>query len=161
MPVTSVLKDPGSFTMTITAEYLAPVERVWQVWADPRQLEQWWGPPTYPATVVGHDLDAGGEVTYFMTGPEGDQHHGWWRIRAVDPPRSLEFDDGFADANGDPDPNMPITLMRLALTELDDGGTRMDIHTTFPSEAVMVQLVAMGMEEGMTQAVGQVDALLM
>ena len=37
-------------------------------------------------------------VTYFMTGPEGDKHHGWWRITAVDAPKSLEFIDGFADA---------------------------------------------------------------
>ena len=46
--------------MTITAEFDATVERSWQLWADPRQLERWWGPPTYPATVVEHDLVPGG-----------------------------------------------------------------------------------------------------
>ena len=51
MTVTNVHKDPEALTMTITAEFDAPVERVWQLWADPRQLERWWGPPTYPATV--------------------------------------------------------------------------------------------------------------
>ena len=56
MSVTSVHKDPETMTMTVTAEYDAPVARVWQLWADPRQLERWWGPPTYPATVVDHDL---------------------------------------------------------------------------------------------------------
>ena len=73
MTVTSVHKDPEALTMTITAEFDAPVEQVWQMWADPRQLERWWGPPTYPATVVDHDLTPGGRVTYFMTGPEGDK----------------------------------------------------------------------------------------
>src|SRR5659263_474246 len=55
----------------------------------PDQLERWWGPPTYPATVVEHDLTPGGHVTYFMTGPEGERFHGWCRVLEVDPPLSL------------------------------------------------------------------------
>ena len=50
MTVTAVRKDPDALTMTLTAEFEASPERVWQLWADPRQLERWWGPPTYPAT---------------------------------------------------------------------------------------------------------------
>ncbi len=75
---------------------------MWQLWADPRQLERWWGPPTYPATVEKHDLTPGGEVTYFMTVPEGDKPRGWWRVTSVIPPKSLEFIDGFADQDGTP-----------------------------------------------------------
>jgi uncharacterized protein YndB with AHSA1/START domain len=50
MTVTAVRKDPHALTMTIDAEFDASLERVWQLWADPLQLERWWGPPTYPAT---------------------------------------------------------------------------------------------------------------
>ena len=85
MTVTDVVKDTENRRMTITAEFGAPVERVWQIWADPRQLERWWGPPTYPATVVDHDLSPGGAVNYFMTSPEGDKHAGWWRLSAAVP----------------------------------------------------------------------------
>ena len=60
MTVTSVQKDPEALTMTITSEYTADVKRVWQLWENPRQLERWWGPPTYPATFVDHDLEPGG-----------------------------------------------------------------------------------------------------
>lgn len=52
MPVISATPDLENLTLTITAEFTAPVDRVWQVYADPRQLEQIWGPPTYPATFV-------------------------------------------------------------------------------------------------------------
>src|SRR5919106_4390133 len=97
MPITRVDKDLDARMMTVVAEYDAPVERVWQLYADPRQLERFWGPPTWPATVVDHDLTPGGRVSYFMTGPEGDRHRGWWRGESVDPPASLEFVDGFAD----------------------------------------------------------------
>ena len=86
---TNIIKDPAALTMTITAELDVPVERAWQLWADPRQLERWWGPPTYPATVVDHDLVPGGRVTYFMTGPDGDLPHSQWEVLAVDPPKRL------------------------------------------------------------------------
>ncbi len=86
MPVTDVQKDLDALTMTITAEFDAPADRLWQIWSDPRQLEQWWGPPSYPATFTDHDLTPGGRVAYYMTGPDGDQHHGWWKVEEVEPP---------------------------------------------------------------------------
>jgi uncharacterized protein YndB with AHSA1/START domain len=160
MTVTSIAKDPEALTMTITSEFDAPIERVWALWEDPRQLERWWGPPTYPATVVDHDLSVGGWVRYHMTGPDGDQPRGWWRILAVDAPRRLEFEDGFADDTGQPNPDMPTVTMRVTLQEHPAGGTRMVIETTFPSTDAMERLVATGMEEGMSLAVGQIDDLL-
>jgi uncharacterized protein YndB with AHSA1/START domain len=98
VPVTNVEKDPKALTMTITSEFDAPVERSWQLWADPRQLERWWGPPSYPATFVAHDLKVGGVATYFMTGPDGDRSHGWWRVVQVDPPRASSSRTGSARA---------------------------------------------------------------
>jgi uncharacterized protein YndB with AHSA1/START domain len=160
MSVTNILKDPEAMTMTITSEFDAPIERVWQMWANPRLLERWWGPPTYPATVVDHDLTPGGSVTYFMTGPEGDQPRGWWRVLEVDAPHRLEFEDGFADDAGEPNPDMPTMTIGVTLSEDASGGTRMAIETAFPSAETMDQMISMGMEEGMTAAVGQIDELL-
>ena len=160
MTVTNVHKDLDARTMTITAEFGAPVERVWQMWADPRLLERWWGPPTYPATFVDHDLSPGGDMRYFMTSPEGDRYHGWWRITEVDVPKHLSFQDGFADADGNHDPAMPTTDADVRLEERGPGRTCMTIESTFPSAEAMEQLLTMGMEEGITLAVGQIDELL-
>ncbi len=160
MPVISVVKDAQARTLTVTARFDAPIGRVWQVWSDPRQLERWWGPPTYPATVTEHNLAPGGTVAYSMTGPEGDRHRGWWRVRAVDPPRTLEFEDGFADADGKPSPDTPTAMIRVVLSELAGGATQMTITTAWASVEAMEQMLAMGMEAGMTAAVGQIDALL-
>jgi uncharacterized protein YndB with AHSA1/START domain len=159
MSVTSLNKDLDNLTLTLVADFAASVERVWQLWADPRQLERWWGPPTYPATVEDHDLTPGGEVSYFMTGPGGDKARGWWRVTAVDPPKSLEFIDGFSDQDGRPNPEMPTIAMHVVLSE-HGGGTRMELHSAFDSREQMEQLMNMGMEEGVQQAVGQIDALL-
>ncbi len=160
MPVTNVVKDAESRTLTITARFDAPIDRVWQLWSDPRQLERWWGPPTYPATVTEHDLTPGGSVAYAMTGPEGDTHGGWWRIRAVDPPRGLEFEDGFADADGTASPDMPTAVVRVALSEVAGGGTQMDITTEWATVEAMERMLARGMDTGMTAAIGQIDELL-
>ena len=160
MTVIDVDKNAEARTLTITARFDAPPTRVWQVWEDPRQLERWWGPPTYPATVLHHDLTPGGEVTYLMTGPEGDKHHGWWKVLAVEPPTRLELEDGFADDDGTPNEAMPITTTVVTLTSRDGGGTLMVIETRFPSLQAMEQLVSMGMEEGMAAAMGQIPAIL-
>jgi uncharacterized protein YndB with AHSA1/START domain len=160
MTVIAVRKDVASMTMTLDAEFDASPDRVWQLWADPRQLERWWGPPTYPATVTSHDLRVGGRVEYHMTGPEGDQPRGYWEIIEADPPHRLVFRDGFANADGLPNSDMPLTEARVTIAESGGGRTRMSIVSIFPDTAAMEQLMAMGMEQGLTEAVGQIDAIV-
>jgi len=160
MTVTAIHKDVEALTMTVEAEFDASPQRVWQLWADPRQLERWWGPPTYPATVTSHDLRSGGRVEYHMTGPEGDQPRGYWEIEEADAPHRLVFRDGFADADGTPSSDMPVTEARVTLEKIGGGRTRMSITSVFPDAAALEQLLAMGMEEGLKLAVGQIDAIL-
>ncbi|MEU3664040.1 SRPBCC domain-containing protein [Streptomyces sp. NPDC032940] len=159
MTITSLDKDVDRLTLTLVADFAAPVERVWQLWADPRRLERWWGPPTYPATVEKHELSPGGDVTYFMTGPDGERYRGWWRVTSVEAPTSLEFTDGFADQDGVPSTTMPTMAVRVRLGE-HGVGTRMEMRSVFDSAAEMEQLADMGMVEGLRQAAGQMDALL-
>lgn len=159
MSVTNVDEDLDTLTLTLIADFAAPRERVWQLWADPRQLERWWGPPGAPATFEDHDLTAGGQATYYMTGSEGERYHGWWRVTAVDAPASIELVDGFADDAGTPVDTMPTTNVTMTLTDTD-GGTRMELRTVFDSREDMERLDQMGMTEGLALAVGQMDELL-
>jgi uncharacterized protein YndB with AHSA1/START domain len=160
MTVTAVRKDPETLTMVITAEFDTSPARVWELWADPRQLERWWGPPTWPATFTTHDLAPGGHVDYHMTGPTGDEAHGYWDVVEVDPPRRLVFLDGFANDDGTPNDSMPRSEGRVTIEAIGSGRTRMSIESHFPSTEAMEQVLAMGMEEGLTLAVGQIDAIL-
>jgi uncharacterized protein YndB with AHSA1/START domain len=159
MTVTAVRKDPKALTMTLDAEFDASPTRVWQLWADPRQLERWWGPPTYPATVTAHDLRSGGRVEYHMTGPEGDQPRGYWEVVEAEAPHRLLIRDGFANADGTPNSDMPLNEIRVTISDAGSGQTRMSIESIFPDPAAMEQLLAMGMEQGLAQAVGQIDAI--
>lgn len=159
MPVTDVQHDPDNLTLTITADFAAPPTRVWQVYADPRQLEKVWGPPSYPATVVDHDLRPGGRMTYFMTGPDGDKHAGYWEITAVDEPRSFSFDDGFADMEFNPNPDLPVATNVYTFTE-HEGGTRATYVTTYTSAEALQTVLDMGVIEGATSAINQIDGLV-
>jgi uncharacterized protein YndB with AHSA1/START domain len=160
MTVTAVRKDLDNLTMTLDAEFDASPERVWQLWADPRQLERWWGPPAYPATFTALDIRAGGRAAYYMTGPEGDTPAGYWDILEVDPPRRLHARDGFANADGSPNNDIAPSEMYVTIEPLGEGRSRMSIQSVFPDTATMEQNLAMGMEQGLTEAVGQIDAIL-
>ncbi len=160
MTVVDVQQDLDALTLTMVSEFDASVDRLWQVWADPRQLERWWGPPTHPATVVDHDLVPGGRVSYFMTGPDGDKYPGWWRIDVVEAPRLLRFTDGFSDEEGQPSDSLPTTVTEVRIEPVADGRSRMTMISRFGSLEAMEQILAMGAEEGMTLALGQIDELL-
>jgi hypothetical protein len=70
------------------------------------------------------------------------------------------FRDGFANEDGTPNTELPMTIERVTIQEIGGGKTRMSIESEFPTVEAMEQLVAMGQEEGRTQAVGQIDAIL-
>ena len=166
MSVTDVRTDPTALTMTVMSEWDAPIERVWQLWADPRKLERWWGPPTYPSTVVEHDLRPGGTVGYYMTSPEGGKTYFWWKIVAVDEPHSLTVDDGgYAEADEDGNPKEPLpdegpSGMVVTLAALASGATSMSIAMRFASTDALQQAIDMDMAEGMTAAINQIEEIL-
>jgi uncharacterized protein YndB with AHSA1/START domain len=158
MSVTSVDTDYENLTITLIADFEAPIEQVWELWSDPRKLERWWGPPTHPATFEKYDLTAGGEAIYNMKGPDGAMW-GAWRIKAVDPPTSLEFINAYADPDGTPVAHMPIFTVTVRLTE-HHSGTRMEMRSRFESREEMERMVDMGTVDGFQQAVDQFDGLL-
>ncbi len=159
MPITSVHKDPEALTLTVVADFAAPLERLWDAYADPRQLEKFWGPPTYPATFTRHDMFPGGRSAYAMTGPDGDVSRGYWEFLDVKAPHSFEVRDGFCHADGTPNTGMPSMRMTFEF-EATGTGSRVTTTTFFGSLAELEQLVNMGMEEGLRQAMGQIDAVL-
>jgi uncharacterized protein YndB with AHSA1/START domain len=159
MTVLSSDKDVEALTLTIVSEFDASAERVWQLWEDPRQLERWWGPPTWPATFDQHDFEVGGKSAYYMTGPDGTKARGWWQITAIDPPRQFGFDDGFADDAGNPVDDLGVTHAVVTIESAGDK-TRMTVRSSFETVEQLEKMIEMGMEEGMRLALGQIDAIL-
>src|SRR5215467_13381072 len=149
MPLTSVTKDAAGLTLTVVGDYPVPQQRLWDAFADPRQLERFWGPPAWPATFTRYDMKVGGRAEYFLTGPKGERWSGSWKFTSVNPISSFDAQDGEDNAE---DENMPSS-MKFTF-ETTPTGSRMTIVTRFPSLEAM-EKVARGMEEGMRAAISQ------
>ncbi|WP_100480157.1 SRPBCC family protein [Mycobacteroides abscessus] len=159
MPVTNVTHDIDTCTIVINAEFEAPIQRIWQIYADPRQLEKVWGPPSCPATFVDHNFKPGGRANYYMTGPDGERYAGWWEIIAIDEPNCLEFIDGFSDDKLNPVDNMPTSRNVYTFVE-KDGRTLATYVSTFETAEALQQVLDMGVIEGASSAINQIDELV-
>ena len=159
MPVTSIEKDLDQLTLTIVADFAVPLARLWDAYVDPRQIERFWGPPTYPSTFLRHDAATSGRSFYRMTGPDGDVHFGCWEWTHVNAPASFEVIDWFADATGAPNTELPATHMAFAF-EATEAGSRLTTVSRFNSREQFEQLIEMGVLEGTKQAMSQIDTVL-
>ncbi len=160
MPVTDVHHDLDALKLTITADFAASPERVWEVYADPRQLERVWGPPGYPATFVDHDLVPGGRMNYYMTSPEGQRFYAYWDVTGVSAPDGFTFDDGFAvDETFAENTALPVSRADYTFTATD-GGTRATFVTSYASADDLQKVLDMGVVEGSTAAINQIDDLV-
>ncbi|WP_325048799.1 SRPBCC family protein [Amnibacterium setariae] len=106
-----------------------------------------------------HELVPGSRSRYYMTGPDGERPHGVWDVVAVDEPRSFQVADAFADEQWQPDEEIGWGRMDFLLEPVD-GGTRLRVVSTYRSVEQLQQLLDMGMEEGLKQAMGQIDGIL-
>lgn len=160
MTVRSVDKNRDAKTMVVTAEFAAPVATVWQLWADPRLLERWWGPPEFPATVEQHDLTPGGTITYFMSRPDGgDRFDGTWNVVEADPPTRIVVEDAVVDDDGTPTDGNSMTRMEIDIAPVGER-TRMIVTTYFDSIEGMERAIASGLSEGMKACMSQIDNVL-
>jgi uncharacterized protein YndB with AHSA1/START domain len=159
MPITSVTSDAERLTITVVADYPVPVARLWEAYADPRQLERFWGPVEWPAKFLRHDMAVGGWSDYFMTGPDGSRARGWFKFLDVQPLQRIEVEDGFSDNDGNPNPAMPTMRMVFTFHETPTG-SRFESVTYFGSLETMEQVIKMGVMEGMRSAMSQIDAVL-
>lgn len=159
MPIESVSTSRADLTLSIVAAF--PVSRLvlWDAYLDPRQVERFWGPPAYPATFVRHDGFVGGRSTYAMTGPDSQVSAGYWDWLSVERPSCFQVRDGFLDGEGNADPNLPSVEMTVRFT---DGQTDSGLTLTsrFDSAADLGFLLGLGMKEGLTSALRQLDDLL-
>lgn len=154
MPLTALTKDPATLSLKVVGDYAVSQQRLWDAFADPRQLERFWGPPAYPATFTSHDFRVGGRAEYFLALPDGGKWHGAWKFTAIEPIYSFAASDGDDNAEDDA---MPAG-MTFAF-ETSSSGSRLTIVTMFSSLEAMEQTIP-GMEQGLRAAMPQLDALL-
>jgi len=82
--------------LTITREFDAPKEMVFDAFASAEALAQWWGPVDYPTTVLAFDFRPGGLFHYKMDTPD-QVWYGRFVYGQIMRPNLLEFTSSFSD----------------------------------------------------------------
>lgn len=159
MNKTSIERDLDKATLTIRRRFDAPRSRVWQAYTDAALLDQWWAPKPWKTETLTMDFRVGGHWHYSMNGPDGEQHFGRMDFVEIEPETRYVAADVFADENGAANPELPTQTFTTSF--IDEGATtRVIVVVDYDSVEDLQTVVEMGMEEGVTMAQDQLEALL-
>jgi uncharacterized protein YndB with AHSA1/START domain len=139
-----------------TRVFNAPRELVFKAWTEPQHLMKWWGPKEWPLVVCNIDLRPGGVWHYCMKNAAGDEAWGKGIYREISVPERLVYADVFSDAEGNTLEGMPQGVMTVEFAERD-GKTTTTITALYNSKEERDTILQMGMTEGMTESLNQLD----
>jgi uncharacterized protein YndB with AHSA1/START domain len=123
----------ASRQIRLTRVYDAPVDAVWQAWAQPGQIAQWWGPRGFTLSTHAKALQPGGQWRYTMHGPDGTDYPNVATYHVVEPQRRLVYDHGATD--GTP----PLFQVEATFAEAA-GRTTLELVFTFASPELARQI---------------------
>lgn len=159
MTVTLQTERISERELTMTQRFEAPVELVWKAWTDAEAIAAWFGPQGFTTTVPAMDVRPGGIWLFCMHSEEYGDAWGKGEYVEVDPPRRLVYKDMFADAEGNTNEELPVTLVTLDF--IDEGGTTlMKMHSLYDSGDDLTKVLEMGMEQGMGETLEKLVAYL-
>src|SRR3954471_14466983 len=140
-----ITKDLPNKKITVTRYFDASPEQVWRAWTESDFLDQWWAPKPWRAETKTMDFREGGHWLYAMVGPDGSKHWSKVDFKSIEPNKNFEAVTYFSDENGNAS-NAFQTSYSSWKNEFSasDGGTKVVVEITFPTDADMQQLIAMG-----------------
>lgn len=152
--------DKANNAIQVTREFSAAPDLVWQAWTTAELLDQWWAPKPYYVQTKTLQFTEGGQWHYAMISPEGDKHWCLADYKTIDPSKSYTSLDAFCDEAGNMNTEMPRTLWTNVFTA-NEGTTTVNITLQYQSLTDLEKVLAMGMQEGFTMALGNLDELLL
>ncbi len=151
--------DKENKRILVEREFAAPVANVWAAWTQPAILDQWWAPKPWQARTKFMDFREGGHWIYAMVGPEGEEHWARNDYKTIDPQKSFSGQDGFSDAEGNVNRELPVTDWHNEFKETGDS-TTVKIQLDFTNLSDLEQIIEMGFKEGFIAALENLDELL-
>ncbi|MFK4728850.1 SRPBCC family protein [Agromyces mediolanus] len=152
-PVTITAPEGLPF-IDIVREFDAPVERVFAAHRDPELVTQWLGPNGYEMQIEQWDFVSHGGYRYVHTDGQGERYAFNGSFHSV---RENEIAVQTFEFEGYPD---VVAIETLRFEDAGDGRTRLVIHSVYPSVEARDGMVASGMERGLTEGYGRLDALV-
>ncbi|WP_339606666.1 SRPBCC domain-containing protein [uncultured Roseivirga sp.] len=156
---TEIRKDSVNKKLHITRQFQAPKEMVWKAWTTAELLDQWWAPRPYETVTKSLDFKEGGFWLYHMLSPEGDKH--WCRLDylTIVPQDYYTAIDAFCDEEGTPNTDIPQMTWKNTFTS-ENNETKVTVEISFEREEDMEKIIEMGMKEGFSAALENLDELL-
>ena len=87
----TTVTDVQNDTLSLTRDFNASREKLFQAWTDPKILTQWFGPKGVSTESAQVDLKIGGQYQFTMKEPDGKIHSIGGRFREIDPPNKLVY----------------------------------------------------------------------
>jgi uncharacterized protein YndB with AHSA1/START domain len=133
----------------------APRRRVWQAWADPKLLAQWWCPRPWTTEVRAFEFRAGGAFHTFMKGPDSGESDNPGCFLEITPQERIVFTSMLT---GGWRPASPWLGMTAIFTLADEGsGTRYVARVLHKDDADMQRHRDMGFFEGWGTCMTQIE----
>jgi uncharacterized protein YndB with AHSA1/START domain len=145
--------------LVLSRMFDAPRELVFEMYSKCEHIRHWWGPGDWPVTYCKMDFRVNGNWHYCMSGPDGKESWGKGIYQEIVRPEKIAWQDYFSDKDGTVNEKMPGMLIIVELAD-ENGKTRMTSHTHFSNPEQMKQILDMGVVEGITMALNQLEAYL-
>ena len=145
-------------TVSITKEFNAPRDLVWDAYTRPELLDQWWAPKPLTTRTKVLDFRVGGRRFYAMVSPEGDVL-GWvlQKYTSITPKTNFKLFNAFADK--DENPELPGSDWDLNFTS-KGATTLVSIYIYNESLERMERVIALGFVEGAKAQLKNLEELL-
>ncbi|WP_316168721.1 MULTISPECIES: SRPBCC domain-containing protein [unclassified Bradyrhizobium] len=153
------LADKEKHTLTISREFAAKRQLVWDCHTKSELLDQWFAPKPLTTKTKHMDFREGGYWHYAMITPDG-QHY-WNRLDylKIEPIDRYTARDGFCDEAGIVSPEMPRSSWEVTF---DDGSDRTLVTTkvVYASPEDLQKAIDMGLKDGLASTMERLDELL-
>jgi len=144
-----------STDLVISRLVRAPRAKLWQAWADPKLLKEWWCPRPWTTEVREFDLRPGGAFYTFMRGPDGGTSDNPGAFLEIVPQARIVFTSMLT---GGWRPNTPWLPFTAIITMADEAsGTRYVATVMHPDPATRDKHDEMGFHEGWGTCITQLD----
>ncbi len=144
-------------TVSITVEFDATREMVWDAYTKPELLDQWWAPKPLTSRTKVMEFREGGRRFYAMVSPEGQERWSIQKYTSISPKTNFKFFNTFADK--DENPELPGSDWDLSFSE-QDGTTKVSISIYNESLERLEKMVEMGFREGTIAQLKNLEDLL-
>ncbi len=118
-------------TVSITKEFDAACDLVWDAYTKAELLDQWWAPKPFASRTKVMDFEVGGRRFYAMVSPEGAERWAVQKYTSITPKTNFKFFNAFADENENL--QLPGSDWDFSFTE---NGDKTTVHVSIYNESL-------------------------